>query len=70
MSEILKLSMGLKWWVGLMAANTFFMEGLNGATKLNETSLHTGVPFLFYGHSMAFIISIGSFRHTLMVMLS
>ena len=24
MSEISKLSMGLKWWVGLMTAKTFF----------------------------------------------
>ena len=64
MSEISKLSMGLKWWVGLMTAKTFFMDDLNGATKLNKIQLAC-VPFLSYGHSMAFMIDIGSFRHIL-----
>ena len=64
MSEISKLIMGLKWWVGLMTAKTFFMDDLNGATKLNKIQL-ARVPFLSYGHSMAFMIDIGSFRHIL-----
>ena len=29
-----------------MTAKTFFMDGLNGATKLNETILHV-FPFYF-----------------------
>ena len=64
MSEISKLSMGLKWTVGLMTAKTFFMDDLNGATKLNKIQLAC-VPFLSYGHSRAFMIDIGSFRHIL-----
>ena len=64
MSEISKLSMGLKWWVGLMTAKTFFMGDTNGATKLHKMQLAC-VPFLSYGHSMAFMIDIGSFRHIL-----
>ena len=51
MSEIAKWSMGLKWWVGLMTAQTFFMDDLNGATKLNKIQLAC-VPFLSSGHSM------------------
>ena len=40
------------------------MDDLNGATKLNKIQLAC-VPFLSYGHSMAFMIDIGSFRHIL-----
>ena len=47
-----------------MTAKTFFMDDLNGATKLNKIQLAC-VPFLSYGHSMAFMIDIGSFRHIL-----
>ena len=47
-----------------MIAKTFFMDDLNGATKLNKIQLAC-VPFLSYGHSMAFMIDIGSFRHIL-----
>ena len=47
-----------------MTAKTFFINDLNGATKLNKIQLAC-VPFLSYGHSMAFMIDIGSFRHIL-----
>ena len=45
-------------------SKNIFMDDLNGATKLNKIQLAC-VPFLSYGHSMAFMIDIGSFRHIL-----
>ena len=45
-------------------SKNIFMDDLNGATKLNKIQLAC-VPFLSYGHSMAFMIDIGTFRHIL-----
>ena len=49
-------------------SKNIFMDDLNGATKLNKIQLAC-VPFLSYGHSMAFMIDIWVVQTYFMVIL-